>query len=162
MANLLVRKYRAFQPEDRAEVLQLLLFRNLTAPILLDNVGSGKVPITSKDISAAHARQIESFGEAALSKKRREVWGELGETDEAMRQSIGRMLNRLVVSRDDQKLTLQTATELLTIPGDEVEETKVAGKSAMPDGLLQNLSPEEVRDLIGYLMSPIQVEAAPK
>lgn len=79
-----------------------------------------------------------------------------------VRTTDGRVLNGLVVSRDDQKLILQTATELLTIPSDEVEETKVTGKSAMPDGLLQNLSPEEVRDLIGYLMSPIQVEAAPK
>ncbi|MBN8600866.1 MAG: hypothetical protein J0M26_07550 [Planctomycetes bacterium] len=78
------------------------------------------------------------------------------------RKTDGRVLNGLVVSRDDQKPTLQTAIELLTVPSDEVEETKVTGKSAMPDGLLQNLSPEEVRDLIGYLMSPIQVKAASK
>ena len=79
-----------------------------------------------------------------------------------VRTTDGRVVTGLVVRRDDQKPTLQTAIELLTVPSDEVEETKVTGKSAMPDGLLQNLSPEEVRDLIGYLMSPIQVEAAPK
>lgn len=77
-----------------------------------------------------------------------------------VRTTDGRVLNGLVVTRDAQKLSLQTATELVTIPAEEVEETRITGKSAMPDGLLQNLSADEVRDLIGYLQSPIQVEAA--
>jgi len=240
IALLLVRKFRSFQPEDRPELLQVLLSRKSSAAILLETLGAGRGPIIAKDLSASHARQIESLGDEALSKQLREVWGELGETDEAMKQAIaewkkrlapselskadlpkgrilfnktcanchtlfgagakvgpeltgaqrnnldyllenilnpssvvgkdfrmtvvrttdGRVLNGLVVTRDAQKLTLQTATELVTIPAEEVEETRITGKSAMPDGLLQNLSADEVRDLIGYLQSPIQVEAA--
>ena len=75
-----------------------------------------------------------------------------------MRTTDGRVLNGLVVSQDGQRLVLQTATEQIVLAADELEETKPTSKSAMPDGLLQALNDEEVRDLVAYLMSPVQVE----
>lgn len=240
ITDQVIRKYRSFQVEDRAQVLQWLVSRPSSAEALLDSLAKPVTTIPIKDVTASHARQIESLGSLELSKKLRDVWGELGETDEAIRKAIeewksqltprnlasadlpkgrllfnkscanchvlfgvgakvgpeltgaqrnnldyllenilnpsavvgkdfrmsvvrttdGRVLNGLVVSRDEQKMVLQTATELVTLGTDEIEETQVTGKSAMPDGLSQNLSPEEVRDLIGYLMSPAQVEVA--
>lgn len=240
ITDLIIRKYRAFQVEDRAAVLQWLVSRPSSAESLLNSLAKPNSPIPVKDITASHARQIVSLGRAELSDKLHEVWGEIGETDESIKKAIdewkgrltpkelasadlsrgrvlfnkscanchtlfgvgakvgpeltgaqrgnleyllenvlnpsavvgkdfrmsvvrttdGRVLNGLVVRRDEQKLVLQTATELMTLAGDEIEEIRATGKSAMPDGLLQNLSPDEVRDLIGYLMSPVQVEVA--
>jgi putative membrane-bound dehydrogenase-like protein len=237
VSNLIIRKYRAFQAEDRPLVLQVLLSRPTSAGLLLETLAKPNSPIPVKDITAFHARQIESLGDEKLSSQLREVWGELGETDAAIKQATaqwkerltqsylasadlprgrllfnkscsnchvlfgvgakvgpeltgsqrgsldyllenilnpsavvgkdfrmsvvrtidGRVLNGLVVSRDDQKMILQTATELMTLAASDIEEIKVTGKSAMPDGLLQNLSEEEVRDLLAYLMSPVQV-----
>ncbi len=65
----------------------------------------------------------------------------------------GRVLNGLVVSRNAQTLVLRTATEQLTLNQADIEEVAQSTLSAMPDGLLQNLKPEDVRDLIAYLMS---------
>jgi len=38
-----------------------------------------------------------------------------------------------------------------------VKSNTALGNSMMPEGLLTGLSDEDVRDLIGYLMSPAQV-----
>ncbi|QDU39344.1 Cytochrome c [Maioricimonas rarisocia] len=69
----------------------------------------------------------------------------------------GRVLNGLVVSRNDERLVLQTATEQKAIRTADIEEIAETNRSAMPDGLLQNLSEEQIRDLFGYLMHPGQV-----
>jgi hypothetical protein len=45
----------------------------------------------------------------------------------------------------------------VTINRSDVEEINPSKLSLMPDGLLNSLKPDEVRDLIGYLMSPQQV-----
>jgi putative heme-binding domain-containing protein len=43
------------------------------------------------------------------------------------------------------------------IPVSEIKNHQVAETSMMPEGLLANLTEEQVRDLIGYLQSPTQV-----
>jgi len=70
----------------------------------------------------------------------------------------GRVLNGLVLSETDNALTLQTQTDKITIKTDDIEQIKKTAKSPMPDGLLDNLSPAQIRDLIAYLMQPAQVE----
>ena len=69
----------------------------------------------------------------------------------------GRVLNGLVVKQDKKSLILQTYTDQQTIPAADIEEQRETTLSPMPDGLLQKLSPEQVRDLISYLMHPQQV-----
>lgn len=69
----------------------------------------------------------------------------------------GRVLNGLVVTRNDQTLVLQTATERVSLPTEDIDEIAVSSQSAMPDGLLQTLTTEQIRDLIAYLQSPVQV-----
>ncbi|MFO1005662.1 MAG: PVC-type heme-binding CxxCH protein [Planctomycetaceae bacterium] len=69
----------------------------------------------------------------------------------------GRVLNGIVTSRNDQTLTLQTAKERTVIERSEIEEIKTSDKSLMPDGQLQTLTADEIRDLVAYLMHPVQV-----
>jgi len=49
-------------------------------------------------------------------------------------------------------MTIQTPTETIAIDAGDVEEIRNTELSLMPDGLLENLQEQEVRDLFGYLM----------
>ena len=69
----------------------------------------------------------------------------------------GRVINGVVTASTERTLTLQTATESVTLDRAEIESLKQSKTSLMPDGLLQNQSSEQIRDLIGYLMSSEQV-----
>lgn len=72
----------------------------------------------------------------------------------------GRIVTGLVVEETPSALTVQTVNERLVIPIDEIEHRKQSALSLMPEGLLNNLSDQQVRDLIGYLASPQQVPLA--
>ncbi len=69
----------------------------------------------------------------------------------------GRVLSGIVKGEDDNAIRVQTATELVVVPKSEIETRRETANSMMPDGLLSSLSPDEVRDLVGYLASPSQV-----
>jgi putative heme-binding domain-containing protein len=69
----------------------------------------------------------------------------------------GRTLSGLVVSNDGKILVLQTQTTKETIAFSEIDQMKETNLSSMPDGLLNGLSRDQVRDLIGYLMHPNQI-----
>lgn len=69
----------------------------------------------------------------------------------------GRVLNGIVASKTDKVLTLQTAKDRLTLDLADVEEIQTSSQSLMPDGLLQPLTDDQIRDLVAYLMSPTQV-----
>lgn len=69
----------------------------------------------------------------------------------------GRVINGVILTKTDQTWEVQTPTEKLTIRKADIEETKDSTQSLMPEGQLDLLSPEEVRNLIGYVMSPQQV-----
>ncbi len=69
----------------------------------------------------------------------------------------GRTVTGLVKQETERSVTLQTQNELIILPRDEVDSLKRTKTSMMPDGLLDNLRVEEVRDLIAYLAGPTQV-----
>lgn len=73
----------------------------------------------------------------------------------------GRILNGLIVSKNEKTLVIQTQSKKETIAMDDVVQSKETTLSPMPDGLLTTLSEEQIRDLIGYLMHPTQVELPP-
>lgn len=75
-----------------------------------------------------------------------------------VRVSDGRVLNGLILSQDEQRVVIQTAKEKLTVLRDDIEQIAATTLSPMPDGILQPLSAEQVRDLFAYLMSAGQVE----
>ena len=72
----------------------------------------------------------------------------------------GRVLNGLVKAQSPRTITLLTQTEAIVLDRAEIETLKPSPASLMPDGLLDNLTPEEIRDLIGYLEHPTQVPSA--
>ena len=69
----------------------------------------------------------------------------------------GRVVSGILKNEDEHQVTIQTATELVTTPVDEIEERETSPTSMMPDGLLQSLSEDDIRDLVAYLASPTQV-----
>jgi putative membrane-bound dehydrogenase-like protein len=69
----------------------------------------------------------------------------------------GRELAGIVKARTGRTLTLRTLTEEQTVELSEVLKEDISTLSMMPEGLLLALPPEQVRDLIGYLMHPAQV-----
>jgi putative heme-binding domain-containing protein len=69
----------------------------------------------------------------------------------------GRTLNGFIAAKTERTLTLQTATELLTIERSEITGVKESTQSLMPEGLLDSIPPDHARDLIAYLMHKTQV-----
>jgi putative membrane-bound dehydrogenase-like protein len=74
-----------------------------------------------------------------------------------LRMADGRVLNGLIVSQDDSRVVVQTAKELFTLMRSEIDEIQLTTLSPMPEGMLQPLQAEQIRDLVAYLMSPSQV-----
>jgi putative membrane-bound dehydrogenase-like protein len=71
--------------------------------------------------------------------------------------SDGRVLNGMMKAQTARTITLQTQTEAITLERSEIEEIQPSPSSLMPEGLLNNISPNEIRDLIAYLSHPRQV-----
>jgi len=69
----------------------------------------------------------------------------------------GRVFNGVILNRSEKILTLQTADRQVTIPSSDIEETRDSQLSLMPENQLRVMTDQEIRDLIGYLMSPAQV-----
>ncbi len=64
----------------------------------------------------------------------------------------GRVITGVVVSETEQTLVIQTDKEQLSVARSDVEDSKNTGKSLMPDGMLDPLTPEQVRDLFSFMM----------
>lgn len=65
----------------------------------------------------------------------------------------GRALTGMVGRQTQRALSLQTAAENLTLAREDIENVRLSTLSLMPDGLLESLTSEQVRDLIAYLMA---------
>ncbi|MFV1995239.1 MAG: PVC-type heme-binding CxxCH protein, partial [Verrucomicrobiales bacterium] len=74
-----------------------------------------------------------------------------------VRTKAGRIATGFVAAETETALTLAMMNESLVIPLDEIETRKKSKVSIMPEGLLQLLAPDEVRDLVAYLANPHQV-----
>ncbi|MFO0999823.1 MAG: hypothetical protein U0936_05780 [Planctomycetaceae bacterium] len=64
----------------------------------------------------------------------------------------GRVVTGLLIEESDNAITIQTATEKVIVPRNEIEEQKISDVSMMPEGILQKMTHDEVRDLFAYLM----------
>ena len=69
----------------------------------------------------------------------------------------GRILSGVTSGQNDRTLSLRTLTESLTLDRGDIVKTEISPVSMMPEGLLQAFDESQVRDLIAYLMHPIQV-----
>ncbi len=72
----------------------------------------------------------------------------------------GQVVTGLIVETTEKTLTIQTQQDRVVVPRSEIEETKNSQSSLMPEGLLQNLSDEQIRNLAAYLMSTEQAPLA--
>jgi len=73
----------------------------------------------------------------------------------------GRVITGIVVERSPNRLVVQTATEKITLAKEDVEAVKDSPNSIMPEGQLDSLTREQVRDLIAYLAAKAQVPLPP-
>ncbi|QDT09141.1 PVC-type heme-binding CxxCH protein [Planctomycetes bacterium K23_9] len=85
-----------------------------------------------------------------------------GVVDKDFRMTIlmlddGRVISGMVTDETDRTIKIQTATEALTLSKDAIEQRKITDKSPMPEGMLDNLTANQIRDLISYLAHPSQV-----
>jgi len=69
----------------------------------------------------------------------------------------GRVVNGVVLRSNDHTLDVQTATELLLVDREEIEEIRPSELSIMPEQILSTLNDVQIRNLIAYLQSPQQV-----
>jgi putative heme-binding domain-containing protein len=74
-----------------------------------------------------------------------------------VRLKDGRTLNGFIAARTARTLTIKSMTESHTVERDEIASQEDSAESIMPSGLLETLTVEQRRDLIAYLMHPIQV-----
>lgn len=68
-----------------------------------------------------------------------------------------RSITGILKKQDDRTVVLQTANELVTLPRAEVKSLKASKLSMMPEGLLDNMAENDIKDLVAYLRSPTQV-----
>jgi putative membrane-bound dehydrogenase-like protein len=66
----------------------------------------------------------------------------------------GRVLNGLIVEESESALTLLDSQRQKTVvPRTDIEETQPSATSVMPEGILDPLPPDQIRDLFRYLQS---------
>jgi putative heme-binding domain-containing protein len=73
-----------------------------------------------------------------------------------------RVITGIVTRQDDNAVTIVIPNDTLTIPRTDIQSLTQGEISMMPEGLLQSLSPDDVRDLLAYLKSPQQVPMPPE
>ena len=64
----------------------------------------------------------------------------------------GRVLSGFISSQNAQTMTLRTMTETQTLDRTTVAKTEASAQSLMPEGILDALTPDQIRDLFGFLM----------
>jgi putative membrane-bound dehydrogenase-like protein len=69
----------------------------------------------------------------------------------------GRVVTGIVKRETPQAVTVRTVNEELVIVVKDIEKRKPTQNSVMPEGLFDAMKPEEVRDLVAYLMGREQV-----
>jgi putative membrane-bound dehydrogenase-like protein len=70
----------------------------------------------------------------------------------------GRLVSGIIQKETPDGLTVRTANETVVIPKGDLENRKSTNQSIMPEGLWDQLKPDEVKNLVAYLRSPEQVE----
>ena len=69
----------------------------------------------------------------------------------------GRVLSGVVADKRERTLTLITPTERVVLDRGDIASITPTDRSPMPDGLLDPLSADDIRDLVAYLRHPTQV-----
>ena len=73
-----------------------------------------------------------------------------------------RLITGIVKNQDQNAVTVATANEILVLPRKDIAKTQQGELSMMPEGLLDSLPDQEVRDLIYYLGQSAQASLPSK
>jgi putative heme-binding domain-containing protein len=68
-----------------------------------------------------------------------------------------RVITGIIKQQTEQVITIASANETLSLPRKDVASIRASELSMMPEGLVEQLSGSDMRDLIAYLKSPAQV-----
>jgi len=155
---------------DKKELIEKLK-KQLDAPTLAKaNLSTGRV-LFSAVCSACHQMygeggkvgpDLTGSGRANLDYLLENIADPSGVVSADYRMSIltlkdGRILSGVIARQDARTLTLRLLTEETTIEKSEIVKHEASPLSMMPEGLLLAFPPEQIRDLIAYLMHPSQV-----
>ncbi len=69
----------------------------------------------------------------------------------------GRVINGVVVRETNETIEVQTEKERLVIDRNDIDDRNISENSLMPDGILDKLSKNEIRNLFAYLAGRRQV-----
>ena len=72
----------------------------------------------------------------------------------------GRLVSGIIRQQNDDAVIVQTANERVILPREDIDEIQPTRISMMPEGQLEALTNQEIRDLFAYLASSRQVKAA--
>jgi putative heme-binding domain-containing protein len=93
----LLSRFNDFDAAGRLEAMNALVARPVSAEAVLDAIAAGKLKRT--DLTAFHARQISSMGNASLQKKLTEAWGDIRRTPDDKKASIAKFKSMLTPAR---------------------------------------------------------------
>lgn len=93
VGGLLVNAYRSFHPSERPQLIAALVSRRAFAKELLEAIGEGRIP--RQELSAFHARQIESYQDEALNELLTRVWGKQRERTADKQEWIAQLKREL-------------------------------------------------------------------
>ncbi|HZV36045.1 MAG TPA: PVC-type heme-binding CxxCH protein [Verrucomicrobiae bacterium] len=67
-----------------------------------------------------------------------------------------RVLSGIIAEQKERTVTIQTASAKVVLPRDEIQSITASKLSMMPEGLIDNMSESDVRDLVAYVTTPSQ------
>ncbi|HUR44789.1 MAG TPA: hypothetical protein VMZ27_02855 [Candidatus Saccharimonadales bacterium] len=73
-----------------------------------------------------------------------------------------RVITGIISRQDNNAVTMVIPGDTIVVPRSDIQSLKQGDISMMPEGLLQSLTADEVRDLLTYLKSPQQVAMPPE
>jgi putative heme-binding domain-containing protein len=184
-ARVLIDGYGSLSPGARQAAIATLIARPASTIALLDAIGADRLP--RPELSAFTVGQLAKAADPKVIEKLNAVWGTIRTTpaDRAavfdkyryllanlldpsavvgrdyqtttIVTEDGRSIAGIVVGETPTSVTLQTPTEKITVDAADIETRVLSPLSLMPENQLDQLSPEEARDLVAYLRSPVQV-----
>jgi putative heme-binding domain-containing protein len=156
---------------DKKQLIEKLKKQLNAATLAKANLSQGRVLFTAV-CSACHQMygtggkigpDLTGSGRANLDYLLENIGDPSGVVSADFRMSLitlkdGRILSGVSASQDARTLTLRLLTGETTLEKTGIAKQETSPMSMMPEGLLLALQPDQIRDLIAYLMHPVQVK----
>ena len=173
----LAKVWGKIQPASKEKAEQIVKFKKLLTPEYMKNADLVKGrEVFAKNCAACHRLYNEGgdIGPALTGSQRSNLEYILENVLDPsavvareyqmvkIETQSGRTINGIVKQETDKAITIQTPNENIVVPKDEVESRAQSQLSMMPEGALDKLKPDEIRDLIAYLASKNPVDPPKK